>query len=101
MRCLIAALLVACGSGTLAQPSGNASYTARLDEAHRHDQAAAQHEQLARGAEVLPPEIAYRCGDPVLNDQVTTGGMRVTSWQPCFDVAEESAAHQRYLADRE
>ena len=105
MRCLVATLLVACGGGAkLAQPpatSSNASYADRVDAARRHDQAATEHEDLARTSEVMPPEVAYQCGDPVLNDQSTTGGMRVTSWQPCFDVAEESAAHQRYLAARE
>ena len=31
------------------------------------------------------------CGDPVLADQVTSGGQRVITWQPCFDAADESA----------
>ena len=35
------------------------------------------------------------CGDPVLNDQLTTGGQRVTTWQPCFDVGDEAAVDQR------
>lgn len=35
------------------------------------------------------------CGDPVLNDQITTGGLRVTMWQPCFDIADEMAPSQR------
>jgi hypothetical protein len=44
----------------------------------------------------------------VLNDQLTTGGIRVTNWQPCFDLAEEAAvehreaaAHERELARRD
>lgn len=31
------------------------------------------------------------CGDPVAADQVTSGGQRVITWQPCFDTTDEAA----------
>ncbi|HEY5923392.1 MAG TPA: hypothetical protein VIV11_17050 [Kofleriaceae bacterium] len=34
---------------------------------------------------------ALDCGDPVLADQVTSGGQRVITWKPCFDPADEPA----------
>jgi hypothetical protein len=37
------------------------------------------------------------CGDPVLQDQVTTGGQRVATWQPCFDASDERAAEERIV----
>nr|HEX4318113.1 hypothetical protein [Kofleriaceae bacterium] len=42
-----------------------------------------------------PPGNAYAfaCGDTVLNDQLTTGGARVTSWMPCWNVEEERRQH--------
>lgn len=103
MRWLVATLLVACGGAELAHApaSTSASYAERIDRARSHDRAAAEHEEIARGSQLAPPEEAFQCGDPVLNDQLTTGGLRVTTWQPCFNIAEESAAHQRYLAERE
>jgi len=37
----------------------------------------------------------------VLADQATSGGAPLTPVQPCWNLAEESAAHHRYQANRE
>lgn len=73
-----------------------------------HQRSADQHERAAADAEQSRSPDTYSCGDPVLNDQLTSGGTRVTTWQPCFDVAEEramdlreTAAHERDLARSE
>ena len=76
--------------------------------AQEHDRRAAEHEKRAASADVSRGPTSYTCGDTVLNDQLTTGGIRVTTWQPCFDLAEEAAvehrdaaAHERELARRD
>ncbi|HUJ59869.1 MAG TPA: hypothetical protein VLX92_15300 [Kofleriaceae bacterium] len=51
---------------------------------------------LAQG-EIATP-AAWNCGDTVLNDQLTTGGIRVTSWQPCWPIVDEVSARQREIA---
>lgn len=37
---------------------------------------------------------SYQCGDAVLNDQITTGNERLTTFIPCWDM-EEEAEHAR------
>lgn len=37
----------------------------------------------------------FVCPDTVLNDQLTTGGRRVTTWQPCYDLGEPPARIRR------
>ena len=76
--------------------------------AQDHDRRASEHEQQAANADASRGPAKYTCGDTVLNDQLTTGGIRVTTWQPCFDLAEEAAvehrdaaAHERELARRD
>lgn len=72
-----------------------------MEDAQEHDRRAARHEQAASRADLARGPTSYDCGDPVLNDQVTTGGLRVTTWQPCFDLAEEAAVEHREAAARE
>ena len=67
--------------------------------AQRHDEMADVHARAA--SEISLGEDRYSCGDTVIGDQSTTGGQPVTSWQPCWDVEEETRASQRALASRE
>jgi hypothetical protein len=49
-------------------------------------------------------QYAYNCGDQVLNDQLTSGGQRVTTWMPCWNVQEETRQHEvdvRMAADEQ
>ncbi len=39
-------------------------------------------------------QYRYSCGDLVLNDQLTSGGLPVTTWMPCWNVAEEAKQHE-------
>jgi hypothetical protein len=45
---------------------------------------------LAAVGETAGKQLVYRCGDPALNDQLTSGGERLTSWAPCWDTVEEA-----------
>ncbi|HEY1559132.1 MAG TPA: hypothetical protein VGF94_30130 [Kofleriaceae bacterium] len=62
-----------------------------------HDQLAAEHEQAETQFVARGPR-AYSCPDPVLNDQIRTGGIGVTTWQPCVDIAMEARAQEHALA---
>lgn len=42
---------------------------------------------LAEGA---GQQRLYRCLDPNLNDQLTSGTERLTTWTPCWDVKEQN-----------
>lgn len=73
-----------------------------MEDADVHSRRAEQHRQAAR----IPDSRAtsadrYTCGDVALSDQSTSGGERLVPSVPCWDIAEENAAHQRYLAARE
>ena len=102
--------LAACAGTTEPRPSAplppqqpdQRSYTDRITDARHHDQRADQSDRVAQSAEQMPVTERFSCGDTVLNDQLTTGGVgRVTSWTPCFDVAEEQAEHERFVAQNE
>jgi hypothetical protein len=77
-------------------------YAAQMNSADAHAERAEQHRQAAR-----PPDTAktaadrYNCGDRALSDQATSGGERLMPTVPCWDVAEENAEHQRFLAAHE
>lgn len=43
---------------------------------------------------------SYSCGDP-MHDQSTTGTERVSTWNPCWDIEEETAARHRAAAAEE
>jgi len=78
-------------------------YAAQMESADAHAERAERHRQAAR----LPDTVTsgaerYSCGnDYGLSDQVTSGGERLLPTVPCWDVAEENAEHQRFLAARE
>src|SRR2546430_15430558 len=101
MRALWIGCLAACGAGSQAAGYDNASWTDHMQAAAQHDARAVEHEREARIAAADSGPASYSCGDVVLNDQLTTGGQRITSWQPCWDLDEKSAQHQPALADRE
>ncbi len=97
----VACAAAACsGSTQLAHPDER-GWTEHMLEAQAHDKRAAEAEQQAADAEAQRGPASFSCGDPVLNDQLTTGGTKVTTWQPCFDVAEERAMDLRYAAEHE
>lgn len=96
MRTALILGLAACASSPQVQQPDR-TYAEHMAAADLHDQRAAQHD---RGAETRSPASAvqYSCGDMVLNDQLTTGGERITTWMPCWNLIDESSIT---LADRE
>jgi len=77
-------------------------YAAQMQSADAHAQRADEHRQAAHLPDsARSPGERYNCGDTALIDQATSGGERLMPTVPCWDVAEESAEHQRYLAARE
>lgn len=75
-------------------------YAAGMEEAEQHADRAAQHRDAAKLPDT-PHTERYSCGDRALSDQATSGGERLVPTVPCWDIAEENAAHHRFLADRE
>ncbi len=98
-RVVLVGALGAC-AGTIGSPPP-ASYDEHVVAAERHDQAAQQHEGAAAVAEARVGPEAYVCGDGVLNDQLTTGGLPVTTWNPCWNGEEEAALRQLDAAEHE
>ena len=75
-----------------------------MQDADVHSERARHHAAVAAQAarsESGDRANSYTCGDPVTIDQTTSGGERLVHSMPCWDLNEESAAHQRYLAHRE
>ena len=72
-----------------------------MQSADRHDKRAAEHDRAAAAVEGAPVPERFDCGDPNLNDQLTSGGLRVTTWQPCFDLSDEAAERHREVAMHE
>ena len=95
------ATLVACGGDQQISRPDDRGWAEHMLAAQEHDQRATQHERAAAAAEASRGPDSYSCGDTVLNDQLTTGGNRVTTWTPCFDLAEENAVEHREVAQRE
>jgi len=93
------ALLIGCGSSRPIEnePRGWMGHMAAASE---HDRRARAHED---SAVVSESQVGFlSCGDLVLDQNLRTGGEPVTfGWVPCFDAAEEGAAHQRHSADKE
>lgn len=96
-------LLVSCGGKQKVEdrPRG---YAELMTDANQRERTAEHHEQVAGelrtpGTPAQPENFA--CGDTVLNDQVTTGTERVTTWTPCWDPAEEAVESHRDAAARE
>ena len=73
-----------------------------MEDAQTHERYAQYHEFMAQQHEsqALQPG-AYNCGPVDVEDQVTSGGRRITTWQPCFDIQEEASLRHRFLAERE
>ncbi len=106
-RLVLVGLVGAC-AGTIGSNPPPASYDDHVVAAEHHDQAAQQHEGAAAVAEAHVGPEAYACGDGVLNDQLTSGGLPVTTWNPCWNGEEEaairhidSAEQERRAAERE
>lgn len=96
------AALVGCGAQSFPVPPDHRSWSERQADARAHERYAEYEEGIASERETQrfqPGE--YNCGDTVLMDQIQTGGRPLTLWTPCFDAAEESAMHHRFLASRE
>jgi hypothetical protein len=77
-------------------------YAERMEAADEHSQRAEQHRQAAS----LPDTASsspqgYQCGDVALSNEATSGGKPLAPAVPCWDIDEEFAEHQRFLADRE
>lgn len=94
---LIAGLACA---GSQRQPERH-SYGDHMEKARRYEQRAEEHERAAASAEGGLGDWSFHCGDSVLNDQLTTGGLRVTQWQPCLDLEHQAAQRHRRQAQRE
>ncbi len=77
------------------------SFDDHVVSAEHHDQAAQQQEGAAVAAEAHAGPEAYTCGDGVLNDQLTTGGLPVTTWNPCWNGEEEAAMRHLDAAEHE
>jgi hypothetical protein len=79
---------------------GYAEYMLGADE---HDQQATEQAQVANVADAARGAGGgLVCPDSVLNDQLTGGfGAPLTTFQPCFDVAEEAAEEHRAIAAEE
>jgi hypothetical protein len=78
-------------------------YAEYVLSAKSHDQDAHEDARIADAADAArSSEDTYVCPDLVLNDQLTGGfGVPLTTFQPCFDVAEEAAEQHRALAAEE
>lgn len=92
-RYLAFVAVAACGGGSPAPvaPAQPLSVQEHLAEAQEQEQTADELEASARGAESRPVDVV--CGDTVLADQVSSGGERLVTMQPCW-TAERSAAER-------
>jgi len=72
-----------------------------MTSAQMHQERAQTHDRAAAEPKRVQTSENYACGDTVLNDQVTSGTERVTSWMPCWDTDEEAAEAHRSAAARE
>jgi len=77
------------------------SYSERLTDADNHDKVAAAAEGEIPSEQQIPVAERFYCGDTVLNDQLTTGGLLVTYFMPCMDVATEGIKNDVWVAGAE
>ena len=97
---LLVTLVAAC-AGSAPAPERPKSYREHMDEAAAHDRDAEVHEAIASDAERAGRGSAsYACGNQALSDQTTSGGERVTSWVPCWSVANDASATHEAEAER-
>jgi len=103
MRPLLFILIVGACGGSQPQLVGRQpkTWADHITEAEQHEENAIAHERAVAEADGPSDPAAYACGDTVLNDQLTSGGEQLTSWMPCWDLAEESAIGHRALARKE
>jgi hypothetical protein len=92
--------LAACGARSTPEPDRR-GVAERREAAERHEQRALEHATLAERAEGALGPYRFDCGDDVLNEQSTTGGLPVAFWQPCFDIEDEARARHLAIARRE
>lgn len=93
MRTLVVltAMASACSTSPLVVEPEVHGYQQKLADANANDHAATAEQRAVHAA-----PIGYACGDTVLNDQLTTGGLRVTNYMPCWDY-EDEAEHAHAL----
>ena len=72
-----------------------------MSRADLHQERAERHDRAVPEARRVRSSDNYACGDTVLNDQLTSGTERVTSWTPCWDTDEEAAEAHRSAAAHE
>jgi hypothetical protein len=99
---LLSVLAAACARSNEPLARHPRGYAAKMQSADAHQERADRHRQASRLPDsVRNPGERYSCGDTALIDQATSGGERLMPTVPCWDVAQENAEHQRYLAGRE
>lgn len=97
---VMAMIAVGCGGRQAApMPERPMSWSERIEEAEQHEAEAERHARAAERAERAPAN--HICGDTQLNDQLTSGTERVTTWVPCWDIEEETAIRHRRAMERE
>jgi hypothetical protein len=99
---LLTVLAAACARSNEPLVRHPRGYAAKMQLAEAHQERADEHRQAARLPDsARDPGERYNCGDTALIDQATSGGERLMPTVPCWDVAQENAEHQRFLAARE
>jgi hypothetical protein len=99
---LVTMLAAACGGSSEPLVRHPRGYAAHMEAADVHSQRAEQHREIAAQPDSRRGNLGgYNCGDTALTNELTSGGERLVQSVPCWDVAEETAEHQRYLALRE
>lgn len=91
---------MSCGEPQRVPPPYQPGYANYLLSADQHDQDASDQAAAAAIADAgRGSNGGMVCPDPVLNDQLTGGfGAPLTTFQPCFDVAEEAAQEHSAIA---
>jgi hypothetical protein len=99
---LLTVLAAACARSNEPLARHPKGYAATMQSAEAHQERADRHREASRLPDsAREPGERYSCGDTALMDQATSGGERLMPTVPCWDVAQENAEHQRYLAARE
>ena len=90
MRTVLFLSLVAATAAcaTTVQPQAGSPSSIAQTEAHERGETD-QDRHIDRAVRAAP--VGDACGDTVLNDQLTTGGLQVTNYVPCWDTQDEAA----------
>ena len=95
-------LTVACNGSREPLVRHPRGYAEHMEAADVHSHRAEEHRRVGALPDSRSGSVGgYQCGDTAMMDQVTSGGERLMPTVPCWDVAEESAEHQQYLATHE